>query len=134
MIKILRKTDIVLIAIFIVFAVALLFIFALPSTDNLGYVIISVDGRDGRVYTLNLEEYDGREFVIHSERGYNVILIEDGGVRMTHADCPDDVCVQMGTITRSWHQITCLPNRVAVNLIPAQEEDDRRFEVDAVSH
>jgi hypothetical protein len=126
MIKILRKTDIVLIVALIVLAVALLFIFALPSTDNLGYVLISVDlrGGDGRTYLLNLEEYEGREFEIISERGRNVLIIENGAPRMIYADCRDDVCINMGSINRSWHQITCLPNRVAINLIPPEEDEE----------
>ena len=114
MVKILRKTDIVLIAFFVVLAVSLIFIFAAWGSSDVGYVVILVDRQEA--YVLNLGEFDGQIFVIESERGVNEIFIKDGMVRMLNADCPDHICVHDGAISNTLHRITCLPNRVSISL------------------
>jgi len=122
--KILRKTDIVVIAAFIVLALALLFIFVTAGVRALQggdvQVVITIDRRE--VYVLDIVEFDGRSFVINSENGTNTIFIQDGVVEMTHADCPDLVCVRTAPISRALRDISCLPNRVSVRIESRQND------------
>ena len=46
----------------------------------------------------------------------NTVLIENDGVSMAEADCPDKLCVKQGKIKRGTLPIVCLPNRVVVRL------------------
>lgn len=46
----------------------------------------------------------------------NTILIENGRVCMTEADCPDKLCVKQGWISDSSMPIVCLPNKVVIEL------------------
>jgi hypothetical protein len=46
----------------------------------------------------------------------NMILIEDGGVRMYEANCPDKKCVKMGEITSAGQVITCIPHKLVVKI------------------
>ncbi len=46
----------------------------------------------------------------------NVCQILDGKVRMTKADCPDQVCVHTAQISRDGMTIVCLPNRVVLEI------------------
>ena len=116
--KILRKTDIVVIVVFLVLAVASLIIIITAGVRALQEgdvrVIITINGRE--VYVLDVQEYDGRDFVINSPNGVNTISIQDGVVDMIHADCPDLVCVHSPPIRRAFMDISCLPNRVSVRL------------------
>ncbi|MCL2576039.1 MAG: NusG domain II-containing protein [Defluviitaleaceae bacterium] len=116
MTKILRRTDIAVIVSFLLFAIALLIIFFVVGASQLSggnvHVIITVDGR--QVHMLDIDQYDGQTIVVETERGSNTIHIENGVVRMTHADCPDLVCVQTPAVRRALMRITCLPNRVNV--------------------
>ena len=42
------------------------------------------------------------------------------GVRFAESDCPDQVCVRSGLLTRAGQSAVCLPNRVIVRLTGAQ--------------
>ena len=43
----------------------------------------------------------------------NVALVEEGGISMHSADCPDKLCVKQGKAT-VLQPVTCLPNRVTI--------------------
>ncbi|MBQ1348669.1 MAG: NusG domain II-containing protein, partial [Aeriscardovia sp.] len=64
--------------------------------------------------------------------GTNTVEIKDGGATMIDAQCPDQLCRYMGTITDAYGLIVCLPNGViveGVNLAPQPEE----VEIDGIS-
>ena len=54
---------------------------------------------------------------------HNVIVIENGKVRMESADCPDHLCVKKGEKSLTRQTIVCLPNEVVVEIIGASEGD-----------
>ena len=128
MIKIIRKTDIALIGGFLVLAVALLFIFFAGGAAQGARIIIVHQGQE--IYNLDLAEMEGQTFTVTTDFGVNVIHVEGGRVAMTHADCPDDVCVRMGWISSTFQRITCLPNRILVRLEAAPEQEDSDPQID----
>ena len=46
----------------------------------------------------------------------NTVLAEPGRVRMLHADCPDQLCVRYGTLTRPGETMACVPEKIVVRL------------------
>ena len=54
---------------------------------------------------------------------HNVIVIENGKVRMESADCPDHLCVKKGEKYYTWQTIVCLPNEVVIEIVGAHEGD-----------
>ena len=54
----------------------------------------------------------------------NVVLAEQGRVRMLSADCPDKLCVHMGWSDSAAKPIVCLPNGVTVVVTGAGGERD----------
>lgn len=128
--KIFKKADAVLIALFLVSAIALIFIFSITA-GTAGYARVSVDGE---VSFFNLAHYDGQELVFTSERGTNTVLIENNTARIVCADCPDHLCVRRGAISSTWHSLTCLPNHLAVTLIVDDPIDDGLPRIDVISH
>ena len=48
--------------------------------------------------------------------GSNTIEVSPGGIAITQADCPDQICVQQGRIIDSLLPITCLPHRLVIEL------------------
>ena len=58
-------------------------------------------------YQLKLEATDG---------GYNTIEIQPGRIAVTDASCPDHICVKQGFIDSSMLPITCLPNKLVIQL------------------
>ena len=47
----------------------------------------------------------------------NTLVIADGRASMTHAACPDGLCVRMGKISRTGQSIVCLPGRITVTIV-----------------
>lgn len=45
------------------------------------------------------------------------ILLEPGQVSIVHSDCPDQICVNTGVLTRPGQSAVCLPARVAVRIV-----------------
>ena len=54
----------------------------------------------------------------------NTVEIDGKSVRFSASDCPDQVCVRTGTLTRAGQTAVCLPNRVVVRLTGGTAEVD----------
>lgn len=75
---------------------------------------------DGKLlYTLDLRQ--DTELTVRSERGYNIITVQDGKIRVSEASCPDRDCVRCGA-KNSGAPIVCLPNRLTIRFL-SQELD-----------
>lgn len=56
-------------------------------------------------------------FTINTEDGhFNEVLVSEGSVCITAADCPDRICVKQGAVTNSLLPITCLPHKLVIEL------------------
>ena len=76
---------------------------------------------DGELYrTVDLDE--NQEFQVRSERGTNTVTVKDGKIAVTAADCPDHYCMDRGYCAGGT-QIVCLPNRLVIKFVGAQEID-----------
>ena len=54
------------------------------------------------------------EFKVEDENGgYNSILVENGKIRISSADCPDKVCVHQGWL-KNEAPIVCLPHKLVI--------------------
>ncbi len=52
-----------------------------------------------------------------TERGYNIVKIEDGTVTVSEASCPDKICVNHRPISKTGETIVCLPNKLVVEIV-----------------
>lgn len=59
-------------------------------------------------YQLTFEAEDG---------SYNTVEIRPGQIAVTEASCPDHICVNQGFIGNSMLPITCLPNKLVIQLV-----------------
>ena len=87
--------------------------------------------QDGEViYTFDLSTAEDQEIeVLYGDDGRNVILIQDGRICVSEANCPDHICMEQGWLD-SAVPITCLPNRLTIRFVDAVEETG----LDAVSN
>lgn len=74
-------------------------------------VIVEVSGKTVGVYSLD------KNIEIEINGGSNHLVIKDGYVYLTDADCPDKTCVKTGKISYSGQSIICLPNQVIIKII-----------------
>lgn len=113
------KRDIILVLslVFIAAAAFLIINYGVKKKGN--YVVIKVDGQVVKTLELNGEtsiEVNGYQ------GGVNKIVIKDGKVSMTDADCPDKLCVKTGKISKTGETIVCLPHRVVVEIKGSQDD------------
>lgn len=71
--------------------------------------------QDGVVlYTFDLNTAENQTIRIDTGDSYNIIAIENGGIFMAEAGCPDHTCVKMGILRSETMPIVCLPNKLVI--------------------
>ena len=124
MLRVIRKADIILFFALIAAAVLSAVLFAYSASGNAGQAVITLDGKPYGTYSL----FENQEIQIQSSAGTNVVLIEDGNVRMKYSDCHNQICVEHAPISRSGESIICLPHKLVVEVRGGKEAD-----VDAIA-
>ena len=118
-IKILRKTDMILIAAFLIFAAAFYFIFDLNAKSG-DTVMIKVNGKIYAEVSLNsLNEEKDVEIYLDNGVHSNTVRIKDKKAFMIYAICPDKLCMKHKPLDSGGYindMIICLPNRVTIEI------------------
>ena len=116
-----KAGDIVIISGVLLLALAVFFLFLIPSlTQDAAMLEISCNN-EKNVYVLS----ENKEFAVESE-GYTLtVCIKDGCAYVESSDCPDNTCVHTGKITRTGQFIACVPSGVTLRIIG--EEDGYDF-------
>ena len=105
------KNDLWLIAIFLlVIAVAAILLFVFRTEGNT--VTILLDGEIWAEYPLDVD----RTVEVRVGDAFNVVVIENGGVRVDKASCPDGICAAHRPVHYNGQSIICLPNDVVVEI------------------
>jgi hypothetical protein len=130
-----KKSDWLVLAAALVLAGALwlmrpLFFQGFAPRDAVLTVEISVEGKLWKTVTLDGAEHRER---VETERGINELIIDAEGVAVVHADCPDQLCVRMGRITRPGDVLICLPNQCVAELKSSQPVKNQEDRIDAIS-
>lgn len=117
-----KQQKVLLILLGFLFVAALLgTIYVMVLQEEGAVVEISRDGE--LLYTLPLEE-DTSLTVTDEAGNYNVVLVEDGKVSVTHASCPDGICMAHAPTDSTADPIVCLPNRLVVEVVHPDGEGD----------
>lgn len=116
------KADKILIVLLVVGSLlAYGMIFTAGNDKETKYISIQVDGKEiSRVQMT--PEMVGKQYVIQTEFGRNVIEVGDDFVHVIEADCPDKLDVKQGKISRVGEVIVCLPNRLMIEIVGADEK------------
>ena len=83
-----------------------------------GMVEIIWDGKTEGVFPLS----EDRTLRYETDHGYNVVVIENGTVRISEASCADQICVRHGPTDQTADPIVCLPNKLIVKVLPPNGE------------
>ncbi|MFV0239492.1 MAG: NusG domain II-containing protein [Lacrimispora sphenoides] len=115
-----KRNDYIIAIFFIILAILSYFILHMIIGGVGNYADVTVNGQ--HYATLNL--YENTEIVITGDKGYNILVIQDGEAYMKDADCPDKICVRQGHINKVNQTIVCLPNKVVVKIIGKNDDID----------
>lgn len=113
-----KKRDIVLAAVLLILGITgvLIVKYGLKSGNTAD---IYID--DKLVQTIDMSVDD--EYTFQTDKGSNTVEVRNGAVSMKSADCPDKVCVRMGTKNRNGETITCLPHKLVIEVHGGQEQE-----------
>lgn len=119
------KADIIILAFILMAALAAYVIPALLQSDEAGEVSVYQDGVLLYQYPLEAEQI----ITVSTSEGYNLLLIGESEVRVTDADCPDQLCIRQRAISRKGESIICLPHKLVIQIDSGKES-----ELDAVTN
>lgn len=113
---ILRKGDLI-IYLLVLGAALLLFLLRILPVGRPG-TAVSVTTDDGyTVYDLDRDA----EFTVTSCGVTLTVVIRDGSVSVSDADCPDRLCVKSGTVRYPGQSIVCLPAHTVIRIEAGKE-------------
>lgn len=123
--KFVKRLDIILIFALIITAVAIHFFYQ-ESKNELssqsahiyhdGILVKTIDLTEQKNYTFSIEQVP--EVIFH--------VFADGSIKFEQSNCPDKVCINMGSIRSVGESAVCLPN----NLILKITGDDAKQKAD----
>lgn len=124
-----KKRDIIFIGVLLVVALIAFFVVDKFIKKDGNKVVIKVDGEIVKIVNLT----DTNNIIVNGyDGGTNTVVIENGTVYMTEADCPDKICVNTGKISKIGETIVCLPHRVVVEIQGEVSQSDNDDSIDSV--
>ena len=119
--------DGLLVGCILLVCIALAIVPHLSKKATSAFVKVSVDGKSYAVYPLEVDTT-----VEIGQTGVRFV-IENGKAFIATSDCPDKLCMRAGALSEAdtGKSLICLPNRVAVTLIPGNN-DSKQSEVDGI--
>ncbi len=116
--KLFRRADILLVfACLLLAAVFFLQSFLSPSD---GMAVIEQNGIEVGRYALSQIQ---KEEILQLPGEIDVqILLEPGAASFLSSDCPDQICVRTGKLTKPGEAAVCLPARVSLRIVSSQGE------------
>ena len=82
--------------------------------------VVLIDGEEYGSFPLSI---DLTERIELEDGSYNVLVIADGKADITEASCPDGICVSHRAVSRQKQSITCLPNKLVVEIRNGEATD-----------
>lgn len=84
---------------------------------------VSIQYSNGSVAFFSIEE--NRTVEVDGDQGITLIVeIADGRARVKHSDCPDQVCVHSGWLSRSGQASACVPAGICVQIVGGEDQVD----------
>ena len=75
------------------------------------------------LYTLSLDEEQSLT-IAAPNGGSNTVTVDNGQVCVSHATCPDQVCVNQGWVNTDAVPIVCLPNQLVIQVKGGEQDLD----------
>lgn len=117
-----KRNDLLLIVgVFLAIAVVCVVRGFVMNGSSSDYVEIRLNGEVVAEYPLG---EDREEIFTSPDGGYNKVVIEDGSVCVSEADCPDKHCVHKGAVSEVNETIICLPHRLVIKLCSERKTDN----------
>lgn len=114
-----KKNDVILILSILLIAGVVFGLISLIRQEEGGQAEVYIDGEQTASYPLD----QNGEYEITTRQGRNLLVIQEGKVYVTEADCPDKLCVKQRSISKKGETIVCLPHKVVVEISGGAEKE-----------
>ncbi len=85
-------------------------------------VEISQDGQV--IFTIDLDFAENQSFTVKDKNGgTNTVVIENGEIYISEANCPDKTCVRMGKLKSADLPVVCLPHKLIIRFAGGGDEE-----------
>lgn len=123
-----KKNDIILIGVILILALAAYagMNFLQGTNTHNAEAVVLIDGVEYGRFPLNADVIERIEL---PDGGYNVLEIKEGKADVTEASCPDGICVSHRAVSKQNQSITCLPNKLVVEI-----QNGATSDVDAITN
>ena len=113
------KGDWLAIGIVVLIAAAVMLYFLPGKSAPAAYAEIYLDGELCKTVPLDKDT----TFLVEDQYS-NWITVENGSIAFTDSDCPGQDCVHSGSIHSTGRSLVCLPNRVEIRVVFAEDDVD----------
>ena len=117
----LRYGDYIVIVMIIIVAVLFVVLF---YDNNTNEKIAIISQNDIVLDRIELDKISERYVITYSGKYPGIIEVNNKKIRFSHADCPDQVCVNTGWIDKPGQIAVCLPAGVIIKIEGAQTDVD----------
>lgn len=118
-----KKTKFWVLLIVVLLAVSVAAAILLTGQARSGTAKVWKDGVLLRTIELSAVDEPYSFSVIDAEDGGNIVEVERGRIRVSAADCPDQVCVHQGWISTSASPVVCLPHGLVIEIVGGEGPD-----------
>ena len=107
------RNDIILIASIVIILVTILLIVIFTSKKG-KYAEV----RKGDEVIMKLPLDEDKEYIVEGKISTVKIVVKNGGVYVAESGCPDKICMDMGTISKTNDRpIFCAPNEILIVVV-----------------
>ena len=119
-----RKKELIAVLVLVLIACITFVCVRFFVEDKGKYVKVYVNNKLDKTFDLNKDN----RYLIDTKKGYNLLIIKNGKASVVDSDCPNQICVNKGAISKNDESIICLPHHVVVTIESSEDKD-----VDAVA-
>lgn len=104
---------------------AVLFMAFNAGGESTGRQITAVITQNGNlIQQINLSTLKNPDYIYLHEPINQVILAEPGRIRFLESDCPNQICVKTGWLTKAGDRAVCMPSRVVITIMGDNRQVD----------
>lgn len=119
-----KRKDLWIIGIIIIIALSSILLIKTITNKEAEYEVV-IYANETEYKRIPFTESTEEIYKVKAGGGYNTIEIKDGDVKITEADCPDQVCVYTLAIDDPTDMpIVCLPHQVIVRIEPMGDSNE----------
>ncbi len=112
-----KKSDIILIFLLIIISFGIWL--ALQRYSEGKKPIAQIYEGNRLVQTVPLTEGKEKVFQLEGNTHVTFRLNADGSIQFLTSDCPDQICVRTGKLSKVGESAACLPNNLLIKIVPA---------------